>query len=146
MSREIKFRAWDNETNKYFEPTYQSYMGRLEELTIALSGRLQKRTCRGVADESTFHGRYVVEQFTGLKDKNGKDIYEGDILAWHSNIYRKHDWVGLVLYRGAGFAVQESDKSYSSPEWLDCACRKDANIIEVIGNVHDNPELLEVEK
>ncbi len=146
MSREIKFRAWDNETNKYFEPTYQSYMGRLEELTIALSGRLQKRTCRGVADESTFHGRYVVEQFTGLKDKNGKDIYEGDILAWHSNIYRKHDWAGFVLYRGAGFAVQESDKSYSSPEWLDCACRKDANIIEVIGNVHDNPELLEVEK
>ncbi|KRK54260.1 YopX family protein [Lentilactobacillus hilgardii] len=86
------------------------------------------------------------EQFTGLKDKNGKDIYEGDILAWHSNICRKHDWVGLVLYRGAGFAVQESDKSYSSPEWLDCACRKDANIIEVIGNIHTNPELLEDKK
>ena len=89
---------------------------------------------------------YIVEQYTGLKDANGKEIYEGDILAWHSNIYRKHDWVGFVLYRGAGFAVQESDKSYSSPEWLDCACRKDANIIEVIGNIHDNPELLEVEK
>ncbi|MBU9788572.1 YopX family protein [Lentilactobacillus sp. G22-6] len=86
------------------------------------------------------------EQSTGLKDKNGKEIYEGDILAWHSNIYRKHDWVGLVLYRGAGFAVQESDKSYSSPEWLDSACRKDANIIEVIGNIHENPELLEVDK
>lgn len=91
-------------------------------------------------------GNENVDEFTGLKDKNGKDIYEGDILAWHSNIYRKHDWVGLVLYRGAGFAVQESDKSYSSPEWLDCACRKDANIIEVIGNVHENPELLEAAK
>lgn len=81
-----------------------------------------------------------------LEDDNGKEIYEGDILAWHSNIYRKHDWVGLVQYRGAGFAVQESDKSYSSPEWLECACRKDANIIEVIGNIHENPELLEADK
>lgn len=89
---------------------------------------------------------YIVEQYTGLKDANGKEIYEGDILTWHSNIYRKHDWEGFVLYRGAGFAVQESDKSYSSPEWLDCACRKDANIIEVIGNIHENPELLEAYK
>lgn len=39
----IKFRAWDKGTNKYFEPTYQAYMGRLEDLTIGLSGRLQKK-------------------------------------------------------------------------------------------------------
>lgn len=86
---------------------------------------------------------YIVEQYTGLKDKNGKEIYEGDILAWHSNIYRKHDWVGLVLYRGAGFAVQESSRSFSTPDWLETACNKDANIIEVVGNIHENPELLE---
>lgn len=123
MSREIKFRAWDNECKVIRE--YDDLKG----LTL------------DALDASDFE----LEQYTGLKDKNGKEIYEGDILAWHSNIYRKHDWVGLVLYRGAGFAVQESDKSYSSPEWLDCACRKDANIIEVIGNVHTNPELLEAQ-
>ncbi len=124
MSREIKFRAWDNECKVIRE--YDDLKG----LTL------------DALDASDFE----LEQFTGLKDKNGKEIYEGDILAWHSNIYRKHDWVGLVLYRGAGFAVQEIDKSYSSPEWLDCACRKDANIIEVIGNIHKNPELLEADK
>lgn len=120
----IKFIAWDNECKVIRE---------YDEL-------------KGLTLDALNASDFELEQSTGLKDKNGKEIYEGDILAWHSNIYRKHDWVGLVLYRGAGFAVQESDKSYSSPEWLDCACRKDANIIEVIGNIHENPELLEEEK
>ncbi|PAK59359.1 hypothetical protein DNL43_00070 [Lentilactobacillus kefiri] len=130
MSREIKLRAWHIPLGPKW-PMQEMVHGKASSI-LALAEMSP--------DE------YIVEQYTGLKDKNGKDIYEGDILAWHSNIYRKHDWVGLVLYRGAGFAVQESDKSYSSPEWLDCACRKDANIIEIVGNVHENPELLEEEK
>ena len=129
MSREIKFRIW-RAPDEYTKVSWMESWDSL--LNYSMSDIFQLDN----PDD-------VLEQFTGLKDRNGKDIYEGDILAWHSNIYRKHDWVGLVLYRGAGFAVQESDKSYSSPEWLDCACRKDANIIEVIGNIHTNPELLE---
>ncbi|MCJ2161923.1 YopX family protein [Lentilactobacillus kefiri] len=131
MSREIKFRAWiktGNETDDYVEPMTIQQMIHSKESTFSLE---------------QLNDLVDLEQFTGLKDKNGKDIYEGDILAWHSNIYRKHDWVGVVLYRGAGFAVQESDRSYSSPEWLECACRKDANIIEVIGNIHEDEDLLE---
>ncbi|MEK2588761.1 YopX family protein [Lentilactobacillus buchneri] len=128
MSREIKFRIW-RAPDEYDKTSWMESWDSL--LNYSMSDIFQLDN----PDD-------VLEQFTGLKDKNGKDVYEGDILAWHSNIYRKHDWVGLVLYRGAGFAVQESDKSYSSPEWLDCACRKDANIIEVIGNIHENPELL----
>ncbi|WP_367376043.1 YopX family protein [Lentilactobacillus kefiri] len=130
MNREIKFRAWHMSFGPKW-PMQKMVHGKASSI-LALAEMSP--------DE------YIVEQYTGLKDANGKEIYEGDILAWHSNIYRKHDWVGLVLYRGAGFAVQESDKSYSSPEWLDCACRKDANIIEVIGNIHENPELLEEDK
>lgn len=132
MSREIKFRIW-RAPDEYTKVSWMESWDSL--LNYSMSDIFQLDN----PDD-------VLEQYTGLKDKNGKDIYEGDILAWHSNIYRKHDWVGLVLYRGAGFAVQESDKSYSSPEWLDCACRKDANIIEIVGNVHENPELLEEEK
>lgn len=151
MSREIKFRAYVKDIDQLDE-------NEIPHKDNFIYGNLA-RGGHGydfiTSDMHMFNDGYTnfkwqwmikkgsAEQFTGLKDKNGKDIYEGDILAWHSNIYRKHDWVGLVLYRGAGFAVQESDRSYSSPEWLDCACRKDANIIEVIGNVHDNPELLE---
>ncbi|MGF2384296.1 YopX family protein [Lentilactobacillus otakiensis] len=125
MNRQIKFRAWDSYQKRMLKVSRISFDGPIEGA--------QAHCYRGI----------ILEQYTGLKDANGKEIYEGDILAWHSNIYRKHDWVGLVLYRGAGFAVQESDKSYSSPEWLDCACRKDANIIEVIGNIHEDEDLLE---
>lgn len=144
MKREIKFRAWDKDEKRMLEVYRIGFDGPIDGAQVYCY--LDDRGAKG-SKECFYDGDgLTLEQFTGLKDKNGKEIYEGDILAWHSNIYRKHDWVGLVLYRGAGFAVQESDKSYSSPEWLDCACRKDANIIEVIGNVHDNPELLEVDK
>lgn len=144
MNRQIKFRAWDKDEKRMLEVYRIGFDGPIDGAQVYCY--LDDRGAKG-SKECFYDGDgLTLEQFTGLKDKNGKEIYEGDILAWHSNIYRKHDWVGLVLYRGAGFAVQESDKSYSSPEWLDCVCRKDANIIEVIGNIHENQELLEVDK
>ncbi|MDR7676895.1 YopX family protein [Lactiplantibacillus plantarum] len=134
----IKFRAWDKETNKYFEPTYQAYMGRLEELTIALSGRLQKRTCRGMVDESVFPGRYVVEQFTGLTDVNGKDIYEGDVLRTKAGLIQIVEQGILETDREdiiSGFYANNlSDGKPHTFSYDD----------EVIGNVHENAELLEV--
>ncbi|QRG95879.1 YopX family protein [Lactiplantibacillus plantarum] len=129
----IKFRAWDKETNKYFEPTYQAYMGRLEELTIALSGRLQKRTCRGMVDESVFPGRYVVEQFTGLTDVNGKDIYEGDILE--NRKYRS-----IVKFASGKFLADLIE----TIQTFDLIGETHGS--KVIGNVHENPELLEEKK
>ncbi|ASL38888.1 YopX family protein [Lactiplantibacillus plantarum] len=129
----IKFRAWDKETNKYFEPTYQAYMGRLEELTIALSGRLQKRTCRGMVDESMFPGRYVVEQFTGLTDVNGKDIYEGDILE--NRKYRS------IVKFASGKFLADLIETIQTFELIG-----ETHGSKVIGNVHENPELLEEKK
>ncbi|WP_411825011.1 YopX family protein [Lactiplantibacillus plantarum] len=140
MATMIKFRAWDKETNKYFEPTYQAYMGRLEELTIALSGRLQKRTCRGMVDESMFPGRYVVEQFTGLKDVSGKDIYVGDILKTKAGLIQIVEQGILETDREdiiSGFYANNlSDDKPHTFSYDD----------EVIGNVHENPELLEADK
>ena len=125
----IKFRAWDKETNKYFEPTYQAYMGRLEDLTIGLSGRLQKRTYRGVVDESVFPGRYVVEQFTGLTDVNGKEIYEGDILE--NRKYRS-----IVKFASGKFLADLIE----TIQTFDLIGETHGS--KVIGNVHENPELL----
>ncbi|QSW67367.1 YopX family protein [Lactiplantibacillus plantarum] len=144
----IKFRAWDKETNKYFEPTFQAYMGRIEDLTIALRGRLQKRTCRGMVDESVFPGRYVVEQFTGLTDVNGKEIYEGDILATSSMIYGENitDYLKVELREDyAGFYCGEKPLYACLGGW-DADIKFSQTYSKIVGNVHENPELLEADK
>lgn len=70
----------------------------------------------------------TVGQFTGLTDKNGKEIYEGDIVSKQD---QNDDFSGNVIFENGGFIV---DVGYRwIPRW---------NEIEVIGNIHDNPELL----
>ena len=70
----------------------------------------------------------TVGQYTGLTDKNGKRIFEGDIV-------RYEDDIGYVIYNGddARFLV-DSPNMYISMDY--------SNEFEVIGNIHDNPELL----
>ncbi|MCH4164971.1 MAG: YopX family protein [Lentilactobacillus diolivorans] len=146
MSRKIKFRAWDKNKKRMLHVYRISFDGPIEGAQVHCY--LDDREAEGSKEYSYDGDDLTLEQFTGLKDKNGKDIYEGDILAWHSNFYIKyeHHWVGLVVYRGAGFAAQDSPKSYSSSEWLECACQKDANLVEVVGNVHEDGQLLEADK
>lgn len=72
----------------------------------------------------------TVGQYTGLKDKNGVEIYEGDILKAAPN---GAEFIGAVYY--------EDSKWFGACDYLDYAVAYSG--AEIIGNIHDNPELLE---
>lgn len=77
----------------------------------------------------------TVSRFTGLYDKNGRKIIEGDIVKYSTNK------VGIINYGTACFSVQDI-KSRNNPA-LDIIFADYSNV-EIIGNIYDNPELLEV--
>jgi len=115
--KEIKFRAWDRVLNQFL-PNIQNHIGNSE---WAFGNMLK--------DEI---GRYTIEQYTELKDKNGREIYEGDILE-----DPKYDEPFVVEYHApiAGYVGWGDDRIAG------CYLITEEDL-EIIGNIHENPELL----
>lgn len=80
----------------------------------------------------------TVGQYTGLNDKNGKKIFEGDILSAHLDEDNPdYETVVQVIWEEYGWRTMEEN-------WLsDPLDDEDAEIFAIIGNIHDNPELVE---
>lgn len=79
----------------------------------------------------------TVGQFTGLLDKNGKEIYEGDIVLSKLKRARKYDEILQICFDNSEYCGKNEHGSSTSLSLLE-----NYHTVEVIGNIHDNPELL----
>ncbi|WP_320980023.1 YopX family protein [Bacteroides sp.] len=158
MKREIKFRGKDKESGKWIYGAYHKHI----DITPCPLGVVDEKHIHhliikdGFSDWNMPRGMDAIKvdsvtvgQFTGLKDKNGKDIYEGDILYSNGQNY---DFIQVVEFHntertsGRGWigvnhiSIDRKTKEQTAIEQFSyfstpCSCI-------VIGNIHDNPELL----
>lgn len=119
MSRQIKFRAWDKRNNRflmeddwYLHPTKgpSIYWNKL----------------------STFPDDLDLLQYTGLKDKNGKEIYEGDIIKDERSEGQSD--IDVIIWQEGSFWLKKAQNLPSVGDFSEW--------VEVIGTIYENPELL----
>ncbi len=126
MSRVIKFRAW-NTKHKYMDDTVFIRTGDGAVFDVPNVRYDTPNT------EIELSNDLVIMQFTGLTDKNGVKIYESDVV-------QDHNGTGFVEWRNTAYRVNYQN---GTAKWFyDYTLRGEFESIEVIGNIHQNPELL----
>lgn len=141
--REIKFRAWNTLDGKWLSDSKTINMA-LDWANIGLEVQPGGKF-------SISHDGLVLMQYTGLEDKNGLEVYEGDILRWPNyhgdpkpckncgHVEHDKDLICQVVYKNGA-------PHHDGNEWADDRLAQfegdDVLEVEVIGNIYENPELL----
>jgi uncharacterized phage protein (TIGR01671 family) len=136
--KEIKFRAWDKKKKKMLSwgdslVIFEQVITEKEFKSVRFRYMIDFIRARFWND---LQQRYEIMFFTGLRDKFGREIYEGDIIVEYNDY---HDPSYIAFDKGA--FVQMPDKIGNSPLFL-----LNQSDLEVIGNIFENPEKLQVKK
>lgn len=126
MGRPIKFRVWSKGLNRFFKNEYFSSEEPYaeEDCQVRLGDNNQ-----------------IWQQFTGLLDKNNKEIYEGDIVTYQAGEPNRND---RSFYKGKSVVKFENGAFWPRPikeEYEDSWYNYELKDLEVIGNIFENPEL-----
>lgn len=132
-AREIKFRAWNkNEKRMVYG---RSVNFRDQSWAVDEKPNCEIEYCPG---GYTTDGEGELMQYTGLKDEKGVPVYEGDIISHPTFKPKQRNVVKWDNKRGGFNAWSETENDWCSKDWLNVG-----NNREIIGNIYENPELLE---
>jgi uncharacterized phage protein (TIGR01671 family) len=135
--REIKFRAWDKDEKSMYKVMSLTFRGIEYGYSVKITPK--------VIENRTLHN-FKLMQYSGINDKNDKEIYEGDIFQCKSR--QGKDMQGEVYFEEGCFKIkygyQKPPEGERKDYFLSSVISKEtAKEIEIIGNVFENPELLE---
>ena len=121
MNRKIAFRAWDVENEKMIQN--YAHISEYGQFYTAWTSTDRER-------------KYIPMQYTGLKDKNNKEIFEGDIIEWVNWSNNESKLITIIEY-------EDDYAAFFFGNWYERSFPETSEEALIIGNIYENPELLD---